>query len=545
MIAYLPGFINSDEFQVVCSHNTGRLTGKTNSSIVVSKPMVHTILRKSALCSRTVLGWFISLGLAIAQALAYCYVLTLSLGPRVILQPWLMRQGYLLYEHIADEHPPLMYLLLSAVQPFVPDGLVLAEIALISLIGITTLLTFWAGQHTGGWLAGVCSAFFFAIWSPVFGYGKLWHETFLAPLYTILLVQWHPSSSHRPNLRSSLVTGFLLGLALLIKQHAIAVVLGLVLWNAFTSWRTHRPIRPLLVETASIILATCLPIVVFTVYHLVQAGTIKNLVFWNITFSVVNNYTELAALPPSMTQIAGLAPAYCLLLPFIVHWWASRENGGATWGRAGWALTLLAASSLTAYPRFGFFHLQASLPILAWLSGTTLTRFLNVRGCEASQQTNPRPLLIGMACSLMLLWTLHAGASYYRAFDSDQPRKIWEYTDLISLAGQVRQQIGPTGCIYVFPDDEATANLYYLMRCRPPKFWIPTSYPWFTLDMLTLETIQALEQASPEWVVYFPERWGIEQHGQEIWTYVQDEYQLETQLSWAEGQVWLLRRRPD
>ena len=495
--------------------------------------------------SKTILGWFTSLVLTINQALAYYYALPLSLGPRVILQPWLMRQGYLLYEHIADEHPPLMYLLLSAVQPFVSDSLVLAKITQISLICMITLLTFWAGQHTGGWLVGICSAFFFGIWSPVFGYGKLWHETFLAPVYILLLVQWRPPPSHYPSIRSSVITGFLLGLALLIKQHAIVVILGLILWNSYVSWRTRRPVYYTFTEITVIALAAALPIAAFTVYHLLQAGTVKNLVFWNITFSFVNNYAQRASLPPTISQITRLMPAYCLVPPFIAHLWASKDYDDITWGREGWALILLTASSLTAYPRFALFHLQASLPILAWLSGTMLARLLNGRSQEVSKQTNPRPLLRGMACSLVLLWTLHAGTSYYQALSDDRPQRVWEYTDLVPLARDIREYVGPTDCIYVLPDDEATANLYYLMRCRPPKFWTPTSYPWFTLPMLKPKIIRALERASPEWVVYFPGRWGIEQHGQEIVAYTQNKYQLETLLSWAEGEVWLLRRRSD
>jgi hypothetical protein len=456
-----------------------------------------------------------------------------------------MRQGYLLYEHIADEHPPLMYLLLSAVQPFVSDGLVLAKVALIVLIGTITLLTFWAGQRTGGWLAGICSALFFGLWSPVFGYGKLWHETFLAPLYTLLLIRWRPPLSHGPNIRSSLVNGFLLGLALLIKQHAIVVVLGLILWNSFVSWRTRRPVYYMLTEITAVALAAALPIAAFTVYHILRAGTVENLVFWNITFNFVNDYTQWASLLPKISQITRLAPAYCLLPPFIAHLWASRDHDDITWGREGWAIVLLAASSLTAYPRFAFFHLQASLPMLAWLSGTTLARLLSARIQRIFNQINPRSLLVGMAFSVVLLWTLHAGTSYYGALSDDRPQRVWEYTDLVPLARDVRQYIGPTDCIYVLPDDEATANLYYLMQCKPPKFWTPTSYPWFTLDMLTPKVTRALEQAAPEWVVYFPGRWGFEQHGQEILAYTQDKYQRETQLPWAEGEVWLLQRRSD
>ena len=182
--------------------------------------------------TRILLARLITLAFAIALALAYYHAMPLSLGPRVVLQPWLMRQGYLLYEHIADEHPPLIYLLLSAAQSLTSDSLVTAKLALVSLIGMTVLLAFRAGERTGGWVAGIGSALFFGAWSAVFEFGKLWHETFLAPVYTLLLILWRPPSSRGPGKRSTIVTGLLLGLALLIKQHAAAVVLGLLLWNA-------------------------------------------------------------------------------------------------------------------------------------------------------------------------------------------------------------------------------------------------------------------------------------------------------------------------
>ena len=507
--------------------------------------MVNPVPWRGTLRFKTALGWFTSLVLALAQALAYYYVLPLSLGPRVVLQPWLMRQGYLLYEHIADEHSPLMYLLLSAVQPLAPDGLVLAKIVLVSLIGITTLLAFWAGHISGGWLAGVCSAFFLAIWSVVFGYGKLWHETLLALVYTLILIQWHPPLSRGPSIRSSLITGFLLGTAFLIKQHALAVGLGLVLWHSFVSWRVHRPVRCVVTEIISMILAGVLPTVAFAIYHLLQGGTINNLAFWTITFSLVNNYRQFASLSPQVSQITRLVPA-CFLLPAsIIDLWTSREDVNGTWSRRGWALILLVTSSLTAYPRFGMFHLQAAVPALAWLSGTILARLLDVPNREACGQTDLRSLLIGLACSVIFLWTFQGGILYYKALSEDEPQRIEEYTDLLPLAREIRNHIGPTDRIYVFPDDEATANLYYLTQCPPPRFWIPTSYPWFTLDTLQVKSIRALEQSSPEWVVYFPGRWGIEQHGQEISAYVQREYQLDTQLSWAEGDVQLLQHRAD
>ena len=62
------------------------------------------------------------------------------------------------------------------------------------------------------------------------------------------------------------------------------------------------------------------------------------------------------------------------------------------------------------------------------------------------------------------------------------------------------------------------------------------------IDTVKPQIVSALEKASPVWIVYFPGRWGIEQHGQELLNYVQENYHLEATLSWAEGEVWLLRR---
>lgn len=62
-------------------------------------------------------------GLLIFQAYAYYYRLPLSLGPRVILQPWLLQHGFIMYENIVDMHSPLMPMILAALVPLIPNGL--------------------------------------------------------------------------------------------------------------------------------------------------------------------------------------------------------------------------------------------------------------------------------------------------------------------------------------------------------------------------------------------------------------------------------------
>jgi len=487
------------------------------------------------------IGWISIAITAVAvgtQIHAYLYILPLSLGPRVILQPWLMQQNYLLYKNIADEHSPLMYFLLLAAQPLASNSLEAAKLTLVLLIGLIALLTFWAGWESGGWLSGTFSVLFFALWTPIFGYSKLWHETFLAPLYILLVILWRILIPSRTNTHLFFTTGLLLGVALLIKQHALLVILAIALWHSLNSWRVRRPAQYLLWEIAFLFFGVSLPVSAFTIYYWLQTGTLKELVFWVIIFNFINNYTQWASLRPSVDHIRLLVPAYLMLPPFIANLLnQGRQDIRRIQEELG--LVLLVSSSLMIYPRFGFFHLQASLPVLAWVSGTTLANIFY----EGRKSKSSLYLIRGLVCSLPLLWMLYAGIPpVYNALRSGQPRKIYEYSDLVPLANEIRQRIGPTDCIYVLPDDEATANLYYLTQCKPPELWAPTSYPWFMIDTVKPQIVSALEKASPVWIVYFPGRWGIEQHGQELLNYVQENYHLEATLSWAEGEVWLLRR---
>jgi len=280
----------------------------------------------------------------------------------------------------------------------------------------------------------------------------------------------------------------------------------------------------------------------FTLYHYVQAGTLANFLYWTITFNLVSGYGSLAAQPPDIAQVRAIAFA-CLLLPAAIFCLIElRRKGDRTWLNLGWGLILLAASSLTAYPRFAFFHLQAALPVLAWLSSLTLAYALRPRNSNSALQSSPY-FATGVVIALSVFWIVTAGSAYQSVFRADQPRKVWEYTDLVPLAGEIRQRIGPTDCIYIFPDDEATANLYYLMRCFPPKFWV-FSYPWYMLDSVKSRIVLTLQEHPPKFIVYFPGRWDIENRAPEVNAYIQDNYQRDAKLHWAQGEVWLLKRVP-
>ncbi len=476
-------------------------------------------------------------GLLLFQAWAYLDILTLSLGPRVIFQPWLMRLGYLPYENIADQHSPLMPLILTALTPLFADGLVLAQTVLVALLSLSTLLAFLAGRRSAGWLGGLGAAFFFVLWSPIFGFGKLWHESFLAPLYIlILLLVLSRFPAPTRTARWLVILGFLGGVAVLIKQHALVVLAAVVGWNAFITWRTRRSWLRVFGETALLVASACLPLIAYGIYHYLQAGTLRNMLYWTVFFNYESRYASLAALPPRIGEVWVLAVAFLPLLPAVLTTVTLGRRRDAEWRNFAFGLILMGAGSLTVYPRFAFFHLQPILPLVAWLSSVMLARALRPRN-------NGRKLAAGVALAAALFWAITAGLGYRSVFRTDPPRRIWEYSDLEPLADEIRRQIGPMDRIYVIPDDESTTNLYYLVRRLPPKFWSFT-YPWYMQDWVKTRIGQTLAADPPAWVVYFPGRADIERIAPEVASYIAGHYQRVARLDWMQGEVWLLKRNP-
>jgi hypothetical protein len=496
-------------------------------------------------------------GLLVFQAWAYTNRLSLSLGPRVILEPWLLQHGSILYENIVDIHSPLMVMILSALLPLAPDGLQLAKLVLVALISITTLFVFVTGWRKIGWLGGLWAAGFFVVWSPGMGFGKLWYETFLAPIFLFWLfiyeapatpssvksiittdrdkgIRGDPSPKSTYPVLSLIILGFIGGVSVLIKQQAAFVFLAFVFWRAFTNWYSQKPVSTILREVVLLGLAAITPVLIYMVYQHALAGNLTGFLYWTIGYQLTGVYKSLASRSPTMIQIEGIASA-CLLVPAavfcILDMKRKRDN---SWLTLGWGLLLLAAGSVTAFPRFEFFHLQAILPVLAVVSAMTLAQALR-------SQISGRYFALGMLVGLSAFWLITEGSNYRMVVRADQPSKISEYSDLLPLAQDIKGIIGPAGCVYIFPDDEAVANLYYLLHCSPPKFWI-FHYPWYLLDWVRARIMLTLEEDPPDWVVYFPGRWDAEKRFPEAIRYFQDHYSQVAAFQWAQGEVRLLKR---
>ncbi len=490
-----------------------------------------------------------ALGITLVQAWAYAFRLELSLGPRVVLQPWLIQRGFTMYEQLVDLHSPLMPLALAALRPLVPDGLRLAKLALVALLSLSTLLTFaaaWrtAGRRPLGPAVGLWAAFFFVCFSRPFGFSKLWHESFLAPLYALLLLLPPPArASAAPEARREpavwvrlALAGLVCGVALLIKQHALFVLGAYVLWTALAagSWRAA------LGRCAVLLGVAALPGVAFVVCQWVRAGSLASTLYWVVLFSLSGSYREQSVQAPPLAafklvaQAGVLLPAAAVALFDAVRQRRAAAAGERAWAPIAWGFALLAAATVTAYPRFEMFHLQPVVPLMAYLSALAL-----VYAWRAWRQA--RLFVIAVAVGATLLCTGSVVGPLQIALDSSQLQTIVEYSNLAPLADEVRARIGPRDSVYVYPDDEATSNLYYMLQREPPGYWV-FHYSWFMTEAVQGRIVAALAEDQPEWVVYFPSRWVPPAASPLVAAAIQADYVPVATFDWIGNEVQLLRR---
>jgi hypothetical protein len=485
------------------------------------------MLRKAALPFILVLSGLVSL--------LYYKILTVSLGPHVILEPWLINQGFRIYAQLADNHSPLMPLLLSFGQLIIPDGLTLARLVLAGLIFIIAIQTYFLTKQLAGSLAGVLSVIFFTCWSQSFGYGKLWHETFLTPLYLLLIIVWLPPPRHTPFWRYG-IYGLILGVSLLVKQQALYLIAGLIVYQCLLGFLTHKKARKLLYEIGLIGVGVALPGVIFAINYLVSGGQFSDLWYWTVAFNDLE-MVNMLALAPTASYLIAISPALILMLVFLVKFARKVRSPIENWAQDGLLILVFLSGTITAYPRFGAFHLQPMLPVLALISGRELISLIKSR---QSRNLETKIKLNYVIAALIVFYWVGIGLSGFIS-PSDQ-RKIFEYSNLPPLADQVRQQIGTNACLYIMPEDEANSNLYYLLKCLPPRFWAFTSYPWYSRNGLPDREIDALKTASPEWVLYFPARWDIEKHNPSLIKYVMSQYQKVGSIKSAEGVSILMKK---
>ena len=140
----------------------------------------------------------------------------------MVLQPWLLNQGFIPYLHIADEHSPFLPHLLAWLQTLLEnDGILalrLAHAATLTLL--FALVSTWLWTRYGLWAAAAGMAFFWAF-AARFGLTTFWYNLALAPVFFVFFISLGVFSLERRYLWRVVLSGVLVGIGVLLKQQAI------------------------------------------------------------------------------------------------------------------------------------------------------------------------------------------------------------------------------------------------------------------------------------------------------------------------------------
>lgn len=475
--------------------------------------------------------------LGICQTLAYYFYLPIGMGPHVILEPWLINQGWRLYQELPDHHPPLMQYWMAFAQQVIGDELRAGKLMLVVLLLVIFGLVYLLTRQTASRQAALLAIVFFVFWSPSFQFGILRFDAFLTAFYLLAWFLW-PAKQQTHLIQRAFLAGLTLGFAFLIKQHAIIYLVFFLGWQLIANGCSYQAVKRSIPAILIAIIGFSLPGVFFVGWYILTGGLIDRLLFWVITFNNDADLARMLAGAPTFLEIQQLLPALLLLPWYFVWLWQQIKTGQAGWVSAGMPLSLMFAGILLCIPRFGTEHLQPALAGLAILSGIALDQLLSTSFHDLGWRRT-------MAGAFLALWVLYPLSGVLGMISSNQARYIHEYSPLPPLARQVEQLIGRGECPYIFPEDEGNSNLYYFLNCPPPgRLWLFTNYPWFSRFDLPERAIKALQSAHPHWVIYFPQRWwNVAEHNPRLTDFIKANYEMKYMLDFENKEIWLMERR--
>lgn len=391
---------------------------------------------------------YLALVLLILVQLLVLFKTSYTVWPEMVLHPYLLNHGFVLYRDIITPYFPLMLWILGLIAKVFGESILLLKMTTYTIIVLTDVCVFFAtARLSKDKLKALLAVGVYAILQISYGGNALWLELFLTPLVIFSLATVYLDYSSRKKI---ILAGVGLGLAVLVKQNAVFFYLPclyLLLRKRFYEMEAWL-VFPLIV-------------MLFGLF-----------IYLNLSNLTADFYTWALKLPSTFTKQPGFIsmPAIrqypYILFPALsvvaIYFWNTKE-------KLFWILSLVIALSF-AFPRYEDFHLQVfvglSAVLLVFLPKRFLTAFLLIA------------LIIFGRNEL-----LHFGKTDRFL---DQPT--------FSLA----QKISGYDSVYLINSPELA---YFLADKLPPKPWA-TNFPWyFEQPNFQEKYVKSLEEEKIQYIV--------------------------------------------
>ncbi|MEJ5248688.1 MAG: hypothetical protein WHS90_13020 [Caldilinea sp.] len=483
---------------------------------------------------------FLLIGVCAPLAIFFTTRLPITADPRMVLQPWLLNQGFIPYLHIADEHSPLLPHLLAWVQSLVGnDGILALRLAHgTTLTLLFVLVSSWLWMRYGIWAAAAGVAFFWAF-AVRFGLTTFWYNLALAPVFFGFFLSLSAFSLERRHLWRVAFSGALVGIGLLFKQQAAILVPVFLIWLGLIFWRLQGDRRSVLRALFLFLTGITTPVLSYIAFYLAIGGNLAALVEWTVLFNLTSGYARLGFLLPTHFDMLAIWPAFLLVVPFVASLAMSDFFSAQERRLRLWLLICALSSLIFLYPRYSPPHWAAAFGFVAAMSAIVSADI--VRASAAAPSSAAR-LFRTFAASLLVFWGIYgAFLSWPGMVGAGQPRLL-KFDDPRELAELLKPALPPESTLVFVPDNEAVSNAYYVLQRTPPRFWM-MHYPWFMQPHIRERWLAELDKHPPDFVVWIDDLQDLSSTGPEIRPFLFDRYVETSSFVWQGRTVHLLQRK--
>jgi hypothetical protein len=447
----------------------------------------------------------------------------------MIMHPWLLSQGLILYEtNIFNYTPGEPFILKALYELF---GYSLTSLRLIAYLFIfinDVILYFISIKIFKSQKIALVVLGFYIFWHIPFEGNSIWFESIYLPFILVSFYQFW-KFIEKPNNNRLILSGLFIGIAYLIKQTNIWPILGTVLILIIYNLRNRKKI---FVH----IYYYLFPIIILniiTVLYFALKGTAFNYLFWSILFSIgYSRLTPYYFLYPSLSQILYILPAYAGPILTSIILVTKRKHQGIIFFSALYLVVFNLSLLLTSLPRFGILKLLAALPFAA----IALGYFCSIKNIFINR-ISYKYLFFGIL-TILLLGTFKTNFKFYLK-DNIHPISFFN-PSFLSMVENVKATIGDQE-FFVFGNYD---YLYYVLGKKPTVLPFVFQAPWIIeVPGVQDQLVSSLITKQTPYVLYFPFHQGKLYYDdyvpKKLYDYIMTTYHPTKQL---QGYGWILVR---
>lgn len=457
------------------------------------------------------MSWRLPLYILIGLHLILLCLTKFTLWPEMVVYPYLLNNGFLLYRDLINPYPPLLTVFLSSYTGFFGYSPIAMRVLTYMVIVAIDILIFnishllFKNRKTA-----IFNTLFFVLFSIPFGVNGLWFDLFQTPF--ILAGIYYLVSAKKP--QNFVISFCLFLIAVSIKQQAIWIlpIYGLYAIRYYQLFKK---------DFAKIVLQSAAAVVVIALANLglvFAFGTYQQFLTWAVIFP----FFKAKDLPgyilyPTITQMLLLGSLFVAFVPALASIRVeSRESRSIVYG-IYFAAALLV---LFAFPRFDYFHLVSAIAVMSLLFSA------NFKGPTLRGLPQGRSLFLLLLFVPIVIFSL-------KQYKTDWGFKTRFFEPEILQAGQqISKETKPKNPLYL---QNSPDQLLVLSNRLPVKPWAD-EFPWY-LEFANTQpnVLEAIKNTKPEFVVSLPYAQGTKfQQGVYkpllIATYLQKNYKVISKL---------------